>query len=48
MFAEVSRLDILVNNAGTSGLEFGDVDELINRRQKQIEEISTNLGGGCF
>jgi NAD(P)-dependent dehydrogenase (short-subunit alcohol dehydrogenase family) len=48
MFAEVSRLDILVNNAVISGLEFGDVDELINRRQKQIEEISTNLSGGPF
>jgi 3-oxoacyl-[acyl-carrier protein] reductase len=45
MFAEVSRLvprlDILVNNAGISGMEFGDVDELIAKRQKQIEEVST-------
>jgi 3-oxoacyl-[acyl-carrier protein] reductase len=45
MFKEISRLvprlDILVNNAGISGLEFGDVDELIKKRQKQIEEIST-------
>ena len=45
MFKEVSdivpRLDILVNNAGISGLQFRDVDELIAKRQQQIEEIST-------
>jgi 3-oxoacyl-[acyl-carrier protein] reductase len=45
MFAEISRLvprlDIIVNNAGISGLEFGDVDELIEKRQKQREEIAT-------
>ena len=44
MFKEISdivpRLDILVNNAGISGLQFRDVDELIQKRQKQIEEIS--------
>jgi 3-oxoacyl-[acyl-carrier protein] reductase len=45
MFVEISRLvrrlDILVNNAGISGMQFGDVDELIAKRQKQIEEISS-------
>lgn len=45
MFMQVSqissRLDILVNNAGISGAEFMDIDDLIERRRKQIEEIST-------
>src|SRR6516162_1298342 len=45
MFEEISdivpRFDILVNNAGISGLQFRDVDELIAKRQQQIEEIST-------
>jgi hypothetical protein len=35
------NLDILVNNAGISGLQFRDVDELIAKRKKQIEEMST-------
>jgi 3-oxoacyl-[acyl-carrier protein] reductase len=45
MFKEISEivphLDILVNNAGISGLQFRDVDELIAKRKKQIEEMST-------
>ena len=45
MFKEISdivpHLDILVNNAGISGLQFRDVDELIGKRKKQIEEMST-------
>jgi 3-oxoacyl-[acyl-carrier protein] reductase len=45
MFVEVarlvSRLDILVNNAGVSGLEQSDVDILIAKRRRQIEEISS-------
>ena len=45
MFNEIARrfarLDILVNNAGISGMELDDVDELIEKRQKQIEEIAT-------
>jgi 3-oxoacyl-[acyl-carrier protein] reductase len=45
MFKEISdlvpRLDILVNNAGISGLQFRDVDELIEKRQKQKDELAT-------
>jgi 3-oxoacyl-[acyl-carrier protein] reductase len=45
MFMEIlrfsPRLDILVNNAGILGLDDSDVDELVEKRKKQIEELST-------
>jgi len=46
MFSEITRvvprLDILVNNAGISGWAARDIDELIEKRRKQIEELSTS------
>jgi 3-oxoacyl-[acyl-carrier protein] reductase len=45
MFLEISRLiprlDILVNNAGISGVDPSEVDELLEKRKKQAEELST-------
>jgi len=45
MFAEIARLspclDILVNNAGISGVDPREVDELLEKRKKQAEELST-------
>ena len=44
MFLEVSRLlprlDILVNNAGISGVVQSDIDETVEQRRKQAEEIA--------
>ena len=44
MFLEVSRLrprlDILVNNAGISGNVQSEIDETIEKRRKQAEEIA--------
>lgn len=45
MFEEISRLspylDILVNNAGISGVDPREVEELMEKRKKQAEELST-------
>jgi NAD(P)-dependent dehydrogenase (short-subunit alcohol dehydrogenase family) len=45
MFSEISRLsprlDILVNNAGISGVEPRDVEEVLEKRKKQAEELAT-------
>lgn len=45
MFVEISRLsprlDILVNNAGISGVDPREVEELMEKRKKQAEELST-------
>jgi 3-oxoacyl-[acyl-carrier protein] reductase len=45
MFLEISRftprLDILVNNAGVSGMLPGEVDDVLVKRKKQAEEISS-------
>jgi 3-oxoacyl-[acyl-carrier protein] reductase len=45
MFAEISRLspclDILVNNAGISGVDPREVEELLEKRTKQADELST-------
>ena len=44
MFAEISRLsprlDILVNNAGISGMDAGEVEELMEKRKQQTEELA--------
>ncbi len=46
MFEEIARLatrlDILVNNAGISGVEPRDVEEVLEKRKKQAEELATN------
>jgi 3-oxoacyl-[acyl-carrier protein] reductase len=45
MFSKISRLsprlDILVNNAGISGVEPHDVEEVLEKRKKQAEELAT-------
>jgi 3-oxoacyl-[acyl-carrier protein] reductase len=45
MFLEISRfsprLDILVNNAGISGIDAGEIDEMMEKRNKQAEELAT-------
>jgi 3-oxoacyl-[acyl-carrier protein] reductase len=45
MFVEISRLspclDILVNNAGISGVDPREVEELLEKRNKQADELST-------
>jgi 3-oxoacyl-[acyl-carrier protein] reductase len=45
MFLKISQLsrnlDILVNNAGISGVDPGEVEELMEKRKKQAEELST-------